>query len=89
VAIKLSEDATKEALASIRRYCALNLEMEVGDLQAGALLDFFLKELAPSVYNAAIADAQTYFSGRLADLEGTCYEPEFGYWPKSSTVRRK
>lgn len=89
MAVTLSEDARTEGLASIRRYCAMNLEVEVGDLQAAGLLDYFLKELAPSVYNAAIADAQTYLTDRLADVEGTCYEPEFGYWPKSSSVRRK
>ena len=89
MAVTLSEDATKEAIASIRRYCGEHLELEIGDLQAGSLLDYFLKELAPSVYNAAIADAQTYFTDRLEDLEGTCHEREFAYWPKSSTVRRK
>jgi uncharacterized protein (DUF2164 family) len=89
MAVRLSEDDTKEAIASIRRYCSQHLDVEVGDLQAGGLLDYFLRELAPSVYNAAIADAQTYFNARLEDLEGTCHEREFGYWPKSSTVRRK
>lgn len=89
MALTLSEADTKEAVASIRRYCAAHLEVEVGDLQAGSLLDFFLKELAPSVYNKAVADAQTYMTDRLADLEGTCYEAEFGYWPRSSSVRRR
>lgn len=86
--VALSAEARKQALSSIRRYCAENLEMEPGDLQAASLLDFFLKELAPSVYNAAIADAQAYLRDRLADLEGTCYEPEFVYWPKATSVRR-
>ena len=89
MAVKLSEEAKKEALVSVRRYLAEHLDKEIGDLQAHALLDYFLKELAPSVYNTAIADAQAYFTDRLADLEGTCYEPEFAYWPKSSSVRRK
>jgi len=75
--VALSAEARKQALSSIRRYCAENLEMEPGDLQAASLLDFFLKELAPAVYNTAIADAQAYLRDRLADLEGTCYEPEF------------
>jgi uncharacterized protein (DUF2164 family) len=52
MAVRLSEDATKEAIASIRRYCGEHLEVEIGDLQAGSLLGYFLKELAPSVYNA-------------------------------------
>jgi uncharacterized protein (DUF2164 family) len=91
MAITLSDDARKQALASIRRYCAenLDLELEAGDLKIALLLDFFLKEIAPSVYNAAIVDAQVFLRDRLADLEATCYEPEFVYWPKASSVRRK
>ena len=54
---------------------------EVGDLKAKLLLDFFLGEIGPIVYNSAIADAQAYFQGKVADLEGSCYEAEFGYWP--------
>lgn len=87
--LELPDEARKQALASIRRYCAESLELEVGDIKAASLLEFFLKELAPSVYNAAIGDAQVYFRDRLADLEASCYEPEFGYWPKASAIRRK
>ena len=89
MAVRLSEDVTKEAIASIRRYCGEHLEVEIGDLQAGSLLDYFLKELAPSVYNAAIADAKTFLTDRLEDLDGTCHEREFSYWPKGTSVRRK
>lgn len=91
MAITLSDDARKQALSSIRRYCAenLDLELEAGDLKIALLLDFFLKDIAPSVYNAAIVDAQVFLRDRLADLEATCYEPEFVYWPKPSSVRRK
>jgi uncharacterized protein (DUF2164 family) len=82
--VALSDDTTERALASIRRYAAEHLEQEMGELQARLLLEFFLKEIAPSVYNAAIADAQTYLRDRVADLEGACYAPEFGYWPKGT-----
>ena len=85
--ITLSDDATKKAIASIKRYTAEQLDEEVGDLQARLMLEFVLKEIGPSIYNAAIADAQTYFRDRTADLEGACYEPEFTYWPRES-VRR-
>lgn len=67
--------------ASVRRYATESLDEEMGDLKAGLLLDFFLKELAPTVYNQAIADAQAYFHARTADLEGVCYVEEFAYWP--------
>jgi uncharacterized protein (DUF2164 family) len=89
MAVALSAESRKQALSSIRRYCAESLELEMGDIKAAALLEFFLKELAPSVYNAAVLDAQVYLRDRLADLEATCYEPEFGYWPKAASVRRK
>jgi len=84
MAITLSDEAKTQAVASIRRYFAEQLDQEVGDLQAGLLLDFVLKEIAPSVYNAAIVDAQGYLRDRVADLDGACFAPEFGYWPRSA-----
>ena len=81
--IKLSPETTKRLLASIKRYAAENLDEEMGDLKAGLLLDYCLKEIGPSIYNQAIADAQVYFTGRVADLEGVCHESEFGFWPRS------
>ena len=44
------------------------------------LLDYCLKEIGPTIYNQAIADAQSYFQGRVSDLEGVCHEEEFTYW---------
>jgi len=46
------------------------------------VLDFFVREMAPSVYNQAVADAQAYFADRVADLSGSTYEAEFDYWSK-------
>jgi uncharacterized protein (DUF2164 family) len=83
MAINLPADTTKRLVASIKRYAAENLDEEVGDLKAGLLLDFCVKEIGPVIYNRAIADAQSYFTGRVADLEGVCHEPEFTYWPRS------
>ena len=85
--ISLPDDSRKQSIASLKRYCAEELDQEIGDLKAALLLDFILKEIAPSVYNGAIADAQTYVRDRLTDLEGACSAPEFAYWP-SATVRR-
>ena len=77
----------RQAIASLERYVAEELDQDVGDPKAGLFLDYFLKEIAQSVYNGAIADAQTYLRDRVADLEGACAVPEFAYWPKA-TVRR-
>ena len=89
MAVTLSDEVRKQAIASIRRYSTEELDSDLSDIQAASLLAFFLKEIAPTVYNAGIADAQVFLRDRLADLEATCYEPEFVYWPKASSVRRK
>lgn len=86
--ISLSEDATKQAIASIRRYFKEELDQEIGDLKAGLVLEFFINEIAPSVYNGAISDAQTFLRDRVADLDGVCAVPEFAFWD-AQAVRRK
>lgn len=78
--IKLPDATVKQLQASIKRYFAEELDQDIGELKAGLLLDYVLREIAPTVYNRAIADAQSYFQGRVADLEGVCYEREFTYW---------
>ena len=83
MAIALPSETTKRLRASIQRYVAEHLDEDIGDLKAGLLLDYCLKEIGPAVYNQAIADAQAYFTGRVADLEGVCHEDEFTYWAAS------
>ena len=78
--ITLPPETRKQLVASIKRYAAENLDEAIGDLKAGLLLDFCLKEIGPVVYNQAIADAQAYFQERAVDLEGVCYEKEFTFW---------
>ena len=80
--ITLAPDHTKRLHESIKRYFTEHLNEDIGDLKAGMMLDFCLKEIGPSIYNKAIADAQTYFESRVVDLEGVCHEPEFSYWKK-------
>ena len=53
--IELPKDAQKQAVASIERYCREHLgdviEQPLGNVAAAGLLDFFLREIGPSVYN--------------------------------------
>jgi uncharacterized protein (DUF2164 family) len=86
VALELSADARKESIASIRRYFTEELDLDIGELKADLLLNFFLKEIAPTIHNGAIERAQVYLRDRLADLASVGMEDEFGYWAKS---RRK
>ena len=78
--IMISDEARKQFRISIKRFVAENLDESIGDLKADLFLDYALREIGPTVYNQAIADAQTYFQGRVADLEGVCHQKEFTYW---------
>lgn len=78
--IKIPKETQKELVASIRRYFAENMDDEIGDLKASLLLDFALTEIGPSVYNLAIADAQTYLQDKVVDIENACWEEELTYW---------
>ncbi len=82
MAITISPEAKKQSIASVKRYFEEHMEQEIGDLKAGLLLDYFLKEIGPIVYNRAITDAQVYFQEKTAELDGSCFEKEFGYWGK-------
>ena len=88
MAIALSKDETKRLIASIQRYFADELDEDVGELKAGAVLTFFLKEIGPSVYNKAIGDAQAWIQERAIDLDAVCHEKEFTYWADPSTKRK-
>lgn len=70
-------------VSSIKTYFRDNLDDDIGDMKAGFVLDFFLKELAPSIYNQAIGDAQATLQNAVSDLDGSCFEAEFTYWNKS------
>lgn len=80
--IKLQKDTEKYLVGSIKRFFAQNLDTDIGDLKAGMVLDFCIREIGPSIYNQAIADAQEYFQEKAADLAGSRFEAEFDYWKK-------
>ena len=88
MSIEISREATTAAITSIQRYFEENMDEEIGTLGAGALLGFFLKEIAPVVYNQAVADVQSRLQARIMELDIEVHETEFQYWP-SSTRKRK
>lgn len=63
--LTIPDHARKQATVSIRQYFADELGQEIGDLKASLVLDYFLVELGPAVYNKAIADAKTFYSKTL------------------------
>jgi uncharacterized protein (DUF2164 family) len=89
MSIELSKEAHADAIASIQQYFERNLPAPVGYLPAGLLLNFFLEEIGPAIYNKAIADAQARLAVRVSDLAGELYEDEFQYWPRVEAKRAR
>jgi len=82
MAIELPKEAKKEAIASIERWFQEEREERIGNIAAGALLNFMLEEIGPSIYNQAVADVQERLGARIAELDIEVHEDEFGYWRK-------
>jgi uncharacterized protein (DUF2164 family) len=80
MSIELPKDIQTEALDSIVRYFRENREEEIGNIAASELLRFFLKEIAPIVYNQAVADVQARMQLHVADLDIEFHEAQFQYW---------
>jgi len=88
MAIELSKEQRAQAVGSIERYFRENMEERIGNIQAAALLNFFLEEIGASVYNKAIADAQDRLQMRVGELDIECHADEFGYWRKFDRTRQ-
>jgi len=90
--LSLSKEQRAEVIVSIRRFFSEKLELELSDLQAGFLLDYFSAEIAPFAYNEGITDAQKFLVRFCEDLRSTCFQEALTYWDvddKSQRVRRK
>lgn len=82
MAIEISKEAKKEAVASIERYFKQNMDEPIGNLAAGALLGFFIEEIGPLIYNQAVADVQERLQARISEIDIEIHEDEFQYWRK-------
>jgi uncharacterized protein (DUF2164 family) len=88
MSIEIPKEASSAAVTSIQRYFSENLDSEIGNLQAGALLGFFLKEIAPIVYNQAVADVQARLQARIMELDIEVHEEAFQYWQCTARKRK-
>jgi len=89
MAIEISPEQRLEAIASIERYFREHMDEKIGNIAAGALLGYFLKELGPMVYNKAVADVQERLQARVIEVDIEVHEDEFQYWRKSDHEPRK
>lgn len=82
MAIQLAPAANARFITSIKRFFTEQLDEDIGELKASLVLEFVLREIGPTVYNKAVADAQTRLQDVVLDLDGSCHEPDPGYWGK-------
>lgn len=88
MAIELSKEDRRQAIASIERYFREHMEEKIGNVAAAGLLGYILEEIGPSIYNRGVADAQERMQARVADLDFEVHEEEFGYWRKYEKTRQ-
>jgi uncharacterized protein (DUF2164 family) len=77
--IRLTDERRARMLRGIRRFFDEKLDQQLGEFAAERILEFFVKELGPPVYNQAIQDARAFLQGKLDDLDVEYYEPEEPY----------
>jgi len=87
-AIEIPKQVRAAAIASLQRYFEENMAEPIGDLPAGLLLNYFIEEVGPVIYNQAIADAQARMQQRVSDLGGELYADEFQYWSQRDAKRK-
>jgi len=85
--IELPKEAKQTALESLQKYFEEHLEQSLGNLASGALLNFILEEIGPSIYNKGVADAQERMQARISELDYEVQADEFPYWRKSKGRR--
>ncbi len=74
--IRLAEDRRTRLLRSIQQYFLEEFDERISDFRAEGLLDFFVRELGPPVYNQGVRDAASFIQEKLTDIEGDVYERE-------------
>ncbi len=74
--IRLSDERRASLLRSIKEHFEAHFDEPLSDFRAEGLLDFFVRELGPPVYNQCVRDASSFMQSKLADIEGVIYEEE-------------
>jgi uncharacterized protein (DUF2164 family) len=77
--IRLSDERRAKMLIAMKQYFEDHFDEPLSAFRADGLLDFFVAELGPAVYNQGVRDACAAVQEKLGDLEGEIYEPERSY----------
>lgn len=72
--IEINKEQMADAIPAVQQFIEEELDLEIGELKARFLIEFFVKEIGPHAYNRGVDDAEAYFRSKLEDLKGTCFE---------------
>jgi uncharacterized protein (DUF2164 family) len=76
--VRLSPERRASLLARLKAHVAAEFDEPLSDFRAEGLVDFFLREIGPPLYNQGVHDAASYMQDELTDIEGEVYEPDTG-----------
>jgi uncharacterized protein (DUF2164 family) len=82
--IRLSPERRAALVVTTKKYFFGEFDEELSDFRAEALLDFFLRQLGPPVYNQGVRDAVGYIQEKLGDIEGDIVEIDNGAGPPAT-----
>ena len=74
--IRLTDERRAALIQGIRAYFTESFDEDLSAFRAEGLLDFFVGEIGPAVYNQGVQDARRFIQEKLEDLEVEVYEPE-------------
>ena len=86
--LELDRETLQQLIPHVRRYCAERMEHEIGQLEAEFLIEFFVSQLAPVIYNRAIRDAQAVLQERVTELDAILFAVEEDYFERAAPRRR-
>ena len=67
--IQLSDAQKKQLIDEIRAFYLKERGEEIGMIEERQVLDLFLEQLVPIVYNRALDDAMRWMKGQIENLE--------------------
>lgn len=72
-AISLTEEQKKAIMSEIAYFYQSEYEEEIGIIKQSQILDLFMEQLAPIVYNKALDDAMLWYKRQQDNLESDYY----------------
>ena len=74
--IEFSKDEQTAIVNKIKLYFSEELNQDIGQFDAGFLLDFFTEEIGPYYYNRGLLDAQAVIEEKVETITDALYEIE-------------